>query len=693
MSTTNYPEVPRRIDLTLGPLVVYLSEGDGSADTTVRAPALKLIGLKINAESTISAEDSSHDSADEIIETDTQEPVLRLRSTISGENRALEVILSKRVEPWIASGTLVYDQEVSKLQEDDASNSYVVETQDNEWSILDNCECDLDAHFKLMKTEVTFVSLERTCDVLPKGVPSIQLSIGEVTVYGHPFMSEDHLGVRAKADIQCSRLKACYFTSDNSIKLSFLSLDFARVFISPVATMMQSEVPAEVEMEAEWIEVKWAPEVLHAIGGLLELGIATSSLKVPAMHQLADVAQDTVSPGEVIAFRCTAKRICVTFPYVYYGQRHVECVTVDTFAMSTEGTTERLRISILDARVFPNRRASSEKASTVHAEEICGHDATYFVADCFSIEENKVPGSSKTVVDLFVNGARMEWDIATQLRVMELIRRITFSSWEMIYRARSAYALRCTRTDSIYNRSHGLNPPLDDVDECLRYERMFGDLISASGDKLHRLHATNLSVHAKLCGEVDVQLAVGMFAGDDLPEVWAFDDVSLQVNGLDMVSAGSVRVRHTINKQIDYVYGEFEDMLRKRLSACRRSTVVLDESLTDGILIHVNKLRLCTSCDFPLQPYVDAIQTSFDPFKQELTAAAVSFWRPQHELFYQFFLRTPVASHQMEAWMRLENVVCECLGNPLESWLERMYPVWVEELAEQELRAHMLDDH
>lgn len=88
MSTTNYPEVPRRIDLTLGPLVVYLSEGDGSADTTVRAPALKLIGLKINAESTISAEDSSHDSADEIIETDTQEPVLRLRSTISGENRA-----------------------------------------------------------------------------------------------------------------------------------------------------------------------------------------------------------------------------------------------------------------------------------------------------------------------------------------------------------------------------------------------------------------------------------------------------------------------------------------------------------------------------------------------------------------------------------------------------------------------------
>ncbi|KAE9049188.1 hypothetical protein PR002_g44 [Phytophthora rubi] len=42
MSTLNYPVVARRVDLMLGPLVIYLSEGDGSTDITVRSPALKL---------------------------------------------------------------------------------------------------------------------------------------------------------------------------------------------------------------------------------------------------------------------------------------------------------------------------------------------------------------------------------------------------------------------------------------------------------------------------------------------------------------------------------------------------------------------------------------------------------------------------------------------------------------------------
>ncbi|GMF20352.1 unnamed protein product [Phytophthora fragariaefolia] len=753
----NYPVVTRRAELMLGPLVVSLGEGEDNSNTTARATTLKLDGLKAHVECTLSVEDSSHDSSDEIADIGPEQPVLRLRSTITGENRALQVTLSKKIEPWVASCCLIYDEEIGELLEHDSlvstAGSSWVNKEIGEWPILDYCEMDVDAQFKLMKTEITLISLDRTCEVLPKGVPSINLTIGEVTIYGHPFVGEENIGVRAKADIQCSRLKASYFTNDNSIKLPFLSIDFARVFISPVVTMMQSEAPAEVEMEAEWIEVKWAPEVLHAIGGLLELGIFTlapilhetrhpkneigdaspdprewksmSSLKVPVMHKIVDVTQDTVSPGEVVVFRCAAKRICVTFPYIYNGQRHVECVTVDTFAMSTEGTTERLRISILDAMVFSKKHTSSEESlfpakpfhkaryrrqsftsctlcrRAVRLKEtsltengmVPEHNVAYFVADCFSIEENKIVGSSKTVVDLFVNGARMEWDISTQLRVMELIRRITYSSWEMIYRARSTYAIHCTQPDSIYNRLHGLNPPVDDVHECLRYERLFGDLISASGDKLHRLHATALSVHAKLCDEVDVQISIGVFAGDDLPEMWIFDDVNLHVNGFEMISAGSVRVRHTINKQSGYVYGEFEDMLRKRLLACKRPTTVLDQNLTDGILIDISSLRLRTSRDFPLQSNVDAIQASFDPYKQELVAAKTSFWRPQNEIFYQFFLRTPVTTHQMEVWLRLENVVCECLGDPLEGWLERMYPVWIEELAEQELRAHLLDDH
>ncbi|OWZ07589.1 putative membrane protein, partial [Phytophthora megakarya] len=526
--------------------------------------------------------------------------------------------------------------------------------------------------------------------------------------------NEDHLGVRAKVDIQCSRLKVSFFTINDLVKTPFLSLDYARVFISPVLSEMQSEVSAEVEMEAEWVEVKWAPEALHAIGGALELGIFTlasflhesrypakenidtstdhygwntnSRLTVPPMREMVEVAQDNTSPDEIIVFRCVAKRICVMFPYIYDGQRHVDCVAVDTFAVSSEETTGRLRISILDARAFPSRRMSGTDSD---------HDPAFFVADCFSLEENQVVGSVKTVVDLFVNGVRLEWDISTQLRIMELVRRITFSSWEMIYRARSTYAIHCTPRDSIYNRAHGLNPPLEDIDECLRYENLFDGLISASGDKLHRLHATNLVVNAKLCDEVDVHLTVGVFAGNDLPEVWLFENIIMKVNELDIAVVGAVRVRHTINKQAKYVYGEFEDMLRKRLSACKRSSMALDQTLTDGILVDITKLHLCTTKDFPIQSYADIICKSFDPFKEKLAWAASSYWRPQQELFYQFFLRTPVASHQMDLWLSLEDItyVSRCLGNPLESWMERMYPVWMEELIEQELRSHMLDDH
>ncbi|ETM36159.1 hypothetical protein L914_17112 [Phytophthora nicotianae] len=745
---SDHPVVIRRADLALRLLAVRLNEAD---NVNAAPPMVKLHGLKLNAEGTLSAGVTSGNISDELDENAVKQPSLSFSSTISGECHEVNVVVSKSLEPWITSSCIVYDNTVIAKGNSPPMQPVLEETyQIEEWSTMDYCDIELDVHFKLLKTEVTLLSLDRTCDVLPKGVPNISVVLGEISVYAHPFVSEDHLGVRAKADIQCSRLKASYFLSNDMVKCPFLSLDFVRVFIFPVETMMHSEVPAEVEMEAEWVEVKWAPEVLHAIGGALELGIftmasfvhesrypapeknetppgvgwkASSSLRVPPMRQMKEVTHDSISPGEVIAFRCVAKRLCAIFPYVYSGQHRVDCVAVDTFTVSSEVTTGRLRISIMDARAFPSQRPSDEvpvpsekqssyeqthfrrktfisrapRSRTVSAISEAGvasaHNGTYFVADCFSLEENQVVGSSKTIIDLFVNGVQLEWDISTQLRIMELVRRITFSSWEMIYRARSAYALHCTPPDSIYNQSHGLNPPLDDINECLRYESLFADLVSASGDKLHRLHATNISVNARLCDEVGVRLSVGVFAGDDLPEVWLFEDISIKVNAFEMVTVGCVRVRHTVDCQKDYVFGEFEDMLRKRLLACKRSTTVLDQTLADGILVEINKLHLHTSRDFPLQSYAGAIQSHFNPFNDQLSSAASSYWRPQQELFYQFFLRTPVASHQPELWLRLEAVGFECLGNPLESWLERIYPVWIEELAEQELRAQVLDEH
>ncbi|KAF1772802.1 FMP27, C-terminal [Phytophthora cactorum] len=446
-----------------------------------------------------------------------------------------------------------------------------------------------------------------------------------------------------------------------------------------------------------------------------------------ANESISDEVDENVTEQPSLFFRSTISGGCRGLNIVISKSLEpwmASCCAVYDNTVKLRSNYRRLRISMMDARAFPSQRSSDDempvpsakqpsyqaqksstyrapRSRTVHRKESAisktgaapDHDAAFFVADCFSLEENQIVGSSKTVVDLFVNGVQLEWDISTQLRIMELIRRITFSAWEMIYRARSAYAIHCTLPDSIYNRVHGLNPPLNDINECLRYGKLFADLISASGDKLHRLHATNLSVTAKLCDEVDVRLTVGVFAGDDLPEVWLFEDISIKVNAFEMAAVGCVRVRHTLASQKDYIFGEFEDMLRKRLLACKRSTSVFDQTLADGILVEISKLHLRSSRDFPLQSYADSIQSSFAPFKDQLSSAASSYWRPQQELFYQFFLRTPVASHQPELWLRLEDIGFECLGNPLESWLERMYPVWIEELAEQELRAQILYEH
>ncbi|RLN14675.1 hypothetical protein BBJ28_00000293 [Nothophytophthora sp. Chile5] len=605
-SNGGYPVVKRKAALALSALSIGLDGLDCHDDGATASSSIRLEGLKLDADTkiTVGCVDFQHNHEES---EDDEQPSLFCRSRISGEGRGLAVTIAKDIAPWVTSFSVHHRQVIRQVQEKATQELTPEEEMDptQSRSILEYTELEVDAQFKLLKSEVAFISLDRKCEVLLNGVPSICFSLEELNMFGHPFVGGEELGIRAKADMQCSRLKISYFTSDGRAKCAFLSLDFARIFISPVSLMMHNEMPAEVEMEAEWVEAKWAPEVLHAIGGMMEVGIVISA---SLLHETS---------------HSTPKKRGVT------GER----------------------------------------------------------------KESKVPGCAKTVLDLFLDGVRIEWDLPTQLRVMELVRRITFSSWEMIYRARSAYASHCTPQDSIYNRPHGLNPPLDDADECSRYERMFIELMNGSSGKLTRLRATNISVHAKLCEEIDVRLVVGVFGGDDLPSLWVFENASLTINKLEMIAVRGLQVRHTIDQQSDYVFRELEHTLRQRLATCRRTISSLNQTLKDGLLIDIDGLKLRSSVDFPFQEYLNAIQKSFEPYKEQLATAMAPHWRPQQELFYQLFLRPPVASGQKEIWLRFQNVKFECLGNRLESWLERMYPLWMEELAGQELRAQMLEDH
>ncbi|KAL7685201.1 hypothetical protein Plhal304r1_c032g0103921 [Plasmopara halstedii] len=743
----DFAVMTRKMNLKLSSFAVCISQVDG---VSFAPPIIRLEKVNFNTEgfiltrSTIGCESNESEK-----ECDKKQPILKFRFTIRGSSRNMSVALSQQLEPWVASCCTVYDATVLEQQENRLVSHIDNNYQHKLWSIADYCDQESDAQFKVQNISITFQPLSRTCDVLPKCAPSIQFILNEISVYSYPFANEDSSSLRAKADIHCCRLQGFYLTNDDLDMFSFLSIDFVRIFVSPVYSGMQSDVHAEVETEVEWVEVKWAPDVLHAIGGAMELGVfclasllhesrhsaselkftsynhkskVQSSVKLAPMHLMEDVSGNVLSSGEVLIFRCVAKHICVIFPLIYCEQQRLDCVTVETFTVSTEKATGRLRISLLDAKAFPSQQSSEKLFEAAKKQtsffwqdhfrkelitsrttrdrilrtkefSIFKTDALFFSAKCFSLEESRIVGTSMTVVDLFVDGVQLKWNISTQLRILELIRQITFSSWEMIYRARSAYAKYCTPFDSIYNRVHGLNPPLDDLDECLRYEKQFADHISASGGKLHRLYATNLTINAKICDQVAVDLTLGVFASDDLPEVWLFQSVSIKVNTLEMVSVARVHVRHTLNEDHDHVFGVLEEMLRKRLFACQRSTSVLEQTVVNGILIEIQTLQIRISHDFPLKAYLDAVQDTFDPFKEQLSAAVLADWRPQQEIFYQYFLRTSVASHRPEVWLRLRDVSFECLGSSFESWLEKIYPLWIEEIAEQELRAHVLDKH
>ncbi|TYZ62482.1 hypothetical protein PybrP1_001984 [[Pythium] brassicae (nom. inval.)] len=604
---------------------------------------------------------------------------------------------------------------------------------------------EMEVQLKVTQVEVFVQPLLKQCAILPDGVPSLLLLVEEINVFAHPFADDQALGVRSKADIQCSRLKILSCARDRSARACFISVDFTRVFVEPTSLMYANQCPADVEMEAEWLEVKWSPQALHAVGGMIELGVfvartvlkedascdqawgADAKTRVPAMSSLEDVYSDKVADSEALKFRCSVKRVLVLFAHTFEDQSHVDYVTVDSLAMSVEESTGRFRIAVFQTKVFhtepdkerpftnpsfadqrPPRRTSSTFATKrVRAARQAGKkprndgswdsdakpekaSSLYLTVQSFALEENRLPGCPKTVVDILVDSVHLEWAMAAQLRVMELVRRITLSVWEMLFVIRRGYAVYCTPLESRYNRLGGVNPPIEDSDECLRCSLLLDRLISASGGSLNRIVATNVNVNTRVSNETLLHLRVGHFGGDDLPDLWRFESISFQLNSLTVLAIDTVSVRHSVDKRTDYVFGEFEEALLLRMAACGKRPG--DAARDDGMLIGVDGVRVRMSTQVPFLHHMRQVRDMLEPFTKPLKVAAQACWRPQRTMFYQYFLRTPVTPGRAKLWLSVENLSFECSGAPLESWLERMYPLWLEELQEQALREQVLEE-
>ncbi|GLD92734.1 hypothetical protein PINS_up001313 [Pythium insidiosum] len=659
---------------------------------------------------------------------------------VGGECKGVSIRITDDLQSWLVP---IFEA-ASHTEKNELDNDVGV-ISDAE--IEDNLSLEQQVQFKILHIELDVTSRTGTCAVLPNGVPSVQLSVDELIIIAYPNISSEPLGVRARTTIQCSRVKLLHVSRDRLTRAPFVSLDCIRVFIDPVSLMTSNESPAEVEMEAEWLELKWSPEAMHAIGGMMELGIyLTAPLlreqddwedddqwatdaphHIPKMKSIQHVTEDILDINEWIKFRCTIKRSLALFSFMNGDHEEMEYITVNKILMSVEGQSKRFRIAVLDTKVFhlecknsigspqsvrgrlaslqwwaqssmsrtrsqsfarPRHRPS--RVSLQDGREDSKSDLHYFSVGTFSLEEIKLPRCPKTVVDMYADKVDCRWDIASQQRVLEVVRQITFSSWEMLYRMRSAYGTHCTNSSSRFNRPSGINAPHNDLSECQRQESLLRKLVSASGDKLHRIRATNIIFDAKIEGHHDICLRLGLLGGDDLPDLWSFKDIAFTSNQLELIKVEQVNVRHTVAKRRDYVFGEFEELLDLRRKGC--GMLAPDGIRRDGMMIDIEGLHIGLSVNYDLVEVANSVAASIAPYGKLIQRTFSMPWRPQNDLFYRFFLRVPQTPGSLHVWLTLANLKFECADNEMECWLQRVYPLWLHELQERELRAQVLDE-
>lgn len=762
--------VQKSTELTAGPLELLIKSKGNAVDDFVLSPILTVARLKakVDANVTVEVSDDGSGSSDDGEECRKRLPALGIWIGVRGEVQGISATLSNVLAPWVQA---IYSEwqmcSPAGLQACDINPDSI-------------CLVEVESQFKFTQCELLFAGSPATCEIIPSGVPSVCVSVDEITLYAHPNATDDQIGVRSRADLQAARLKMYFLESCSVTKTLFLCLDFTRVFIAPISLGNLSPNSAEVEMEAEWLELKWAPEILHGIAGILELGIAiagpivrpktqwqpscgtqvagyglTENVKrfVPSMRSFEEVENDitggshtgnngsTLPPPAV--FRCTIKRVCATFVHQFEQEQFAECLTAETCRMSVQNLPERFGVSVDQIKVvriqppdrgfnmnsgislsgmFQNRSPprrqsfkhnqgrSNEKPNSVRlssprrrgslSASISGESTfsrgkvheQYFYAARFALEETKVRGGLNRVVDMFADDIRLEWSMPGQLRITELVRNITFACWEMLYRVRVAYAQHCTPENSVYNRPCGLNSPLDDIEECRRWRSELCNIISGSGNTLHRMKSTRIHINAPLSESLTVNVKIGFFGGDDLPDLWHFRNIALTVNELEMARVDGVRVRHTVAKRSDYVFGEFEAMVRVRMEATRYSECQNAQNSEDGMEILCNGIHFVTSSTFPFCRHASTLRHYFEPFEEAAKNALCANWRPQSDLFYRYFLRTPPSPVRSSVWMDLSNVSIRCLGTEFEDWLEQVYPKWMQELEERGLRAEDFEE-
>ncbi|OQR89704.1 hypothetical protein ACHHYP_06105 [Achlya hypogyna] len=568
---------------------------------------------------------------------------------VSGDVRRVDVRLHDRLEPWVALTSRLVGEAPPPV----AFSPWV-----------------LDVQIKFAQTRVATVPRALPPDDPSYGAPGLSVVVDDTQLSVFP---PSMVGVRSLVELRLSRLG---IWADDSVHVA--SVDSTRLFFRPVGSLLHS-TPARVEMEAEWVQATYSAAALQAFGGGFHLALFVAQAPLRALFATPKTPGATAPPSKRtldtafatdvyahVAFHGVIKRIVAIFPVTSAGVATAEHVTVEQMSVETEADSGRYRL------VFRHAKAASSQAP-----------APYLTVAEACIEETPVRDSA--VVDLYGRRIAVHWDVALQLRLLVLVQAVTLASYHMLFQLFHAYTTLVAPAHSKF--IGGVNPPLDDTAAYARAAARMPSLLSASGDKLHRLAAEQIAVDLPA---YDLSVSLARFGGDDLPDLWAFGGVDVQWRRESLLAVAALAVRRTLDKCATTVFGEFGAMLRQRQQQVAPEAAPVPP---EGLLLNVEgvELRLPYASLDALAALLAVLQRDTAGLDAALAKELAVYWRPQSALAYRYFLKLAEPRPPL-AWLDVRDVAVVSLDHPLEVWLAHMQPVWAADLRAREARRQIVEE-
>ena len=309
------------------------------------------------------------------------------------------------------------------------------------------------------------------------------------------------------------------------------------------------------------------------------------------------------------------------------------------------------------------------------------------------------------IIELCLANVHARWTPAAQLRIFKLAREVTYSVWDTLL------SYRCLK-HADRNPGIVLNPPLDDVAYLNDFEANFRNLLASSGDKLHRLYAHNLHLEASVRGslEEEVDVRVARLDSPDLPNHWKIHDTTMSICGHPTVWVDSLSLQRTLDASPTRVVGAALQELRARRFVVAEARGYEQGFVAgigaagsighEGFVVNLEGVSVRVGAQFDIGDVVSDQMVEVQALMNSLMQLP-GRWIPDSPSFRRLFKSATTYEHILfgepvgpeqapEAWVHARDLCFSLADDPKEAWLERAYPLWLEDLYLRNLRLEQL---